>query len=161
MSDTPDLQSVRLIIDACDTEILSALAARFEAVGEVAAEKERKGLPVYDAAREAAVFEKLEKKAAVEVAPLVRPLYRTIMAGSRRAELMKAAPEALPAGSWELTLTDSADFHDVTASFAVHGITPDALVWTTPKLTFRVSRPLPGSLVRDWREHGMLLIPLS
>lgn len=53
----------RVRIDAADRAILAAMRERFNAVAAVGEAKRRAGLPVYDAAREAALYARISEMA--------------------------------------------------------------------------------------------------
>lgn len=55
----PELADLRVQIDALDTQLLEALARRFEVTKQVGEYKAANGIPVQDAAREQAQLERL------------------------------------------------------------------------------------------------------
>ena len=65
----------RVRIDAADRAILDAMRGRFEAVAAIGAAKRRAGLPVYDAAREAALYARISEMAG-DLAPAALALWR-------------------------------------------------------------------------------------
>ena len=67
------LEQARAEIDAVDTQLAALFERRMAAVLQVAEYKRAHGLPIYDAAREAAV---LEKAAARIQSPTLRPYYK-------------------------------------------------------------------------------------
>jgi len=92
VTETPDLDALRSAIDAVDAEILSLVAKRIGLVLEVAEFKRARAMPIYDAARERKVIERL-----IALAPehlddqLVRRVFERIIDESRRIEQHKAA----------------------------------------------------------------------
>ena len=70
-----ELDEARLTINRADETIAAAFSARMRAVEEIAAYKQAHGLPVYDAAREAAVLQ----KGAAAVESDLRPYYLTVL----------------------------------------------------------------------------------
>ena len=48
-----------------------------------------------------------------------------------------------------------ADFTAVTEIFAVHDYVPESLSWVNPVIVLSATKPLPASMVRDLREHGI------
>ncbi len=102
--DAPDaeLDELRRRIDALDTALLELLAQRVEVVLEVAAFKRRRGLRVYDPARERTVLARLS---ALGRAPLtdgiVRHVFERIIDECRRLEQWRVElghPGAPPSG---------------------------------------------------------------
>ena len=75
-----DLQEARQVIDEVNTELVPLIERRMDAVIHVTQYKREHGLAVYDAAREAAV---LDKVAALsknpEYAPYIKKIFQAIM----------------------------------------------------------------------------------
>lgn len=67
----------RVRIDAADRAILAAMRERFNAVAAVGEAKRRAGLPVYDAAREAALYARISEMAG-DLAPAALALWRVM-----------------------------------------------------------------------------------
>jgi chorismate mutase len=92
VTDTPDLETLRLAIDAVDAEILSLVAKRIGLVLEVADYKRNRSMPVYDPARERTVIDRLIGLAPETLdAQLVRRIFERIIDESRRIEQHKAS----------------------------------------------------------------------
>ena len=64
------------------------------------------------------------------------------------------AAEAV-SGTVTLRLRSPADFTAVTEIFAVHDYVPESLSWVNPVIVLSATKPLPASMVRDLREHGI------
>ena len=58
-------------------------------------------------------------------------------------------------GTVTLRLRSPADFTAVTEIFAVHDYVPESLSWVNPVIVLSATKPLPASMVRDLREHGI------
>ena len=84
-----ELSELREEIDKIDAELTALFLRRMEASGRIAALKAEKGLPIRNAAREAAVLERVSASAPTELQDSVRALYTEIMRLSReyQAEL--------------------------------------------------------------------------
>ena len=54
-----------------------------------------------------------------------------------------------------LTLTEARQFTEVMAIFTVHNYVPERMTWEAPVIVLEALKPLPASLVRDLREHGI------
>ena len=145
-----ELESLRADIDRSDEAIVGALRTRLGAVRRIAEVKRLQGLPVYDAVREASLLYKLRSMAGSDVEGVALPVYRTMMAAARRFE----AGEAV-SGTVTLRLRSPADFTAVTEIFAVHDYVPESLSWVNPVIVLSATKPLPASMVRDLREHGI------
>lgn len=128
----------RVRIDAADRAILDAMRGRFEAVAAIGAAKRRAGLPVYDAAREAALYARISEMAG-DLAPAALALWRVLTAAARRMEGLdvrheeadradQAAQSALPT-TLTLELPDAAMLTTVTTILAVHECVPAAMTW--------------------------------
>lgn len=156
MKKTPaELDSLRADIDRSDEAIVGALRTRLSAVKRIAEVKRLQGLPVYDAVREASLLYKLRSMAGSDVEGVALPVYRTMMAAARRFEAQnQEAGEAL-SGTVTLRLRGPADFTVVTEIFAVHDFVPESLSWVNPVIVISAAKPLPASMVRDLREHGI------
>lgn len=151
----PELDSLRADIDRSDEAIVGALRTRLSAVKRIAEVKRLQGLPVYDAVREASLLYKLRSMAGSDVEGVALPVYRTMMAAARRFEAQnQEAGEAL-SGTVTLRLRGPADFTVVTEIFAVHDFVPESLSWVNPVIVISAVKPLPASMVRDLREHGI------
>ena len=137
-----ELESLRADIDRSDEAIVGALRTRLGAVRRIAEVKRLQGLPVYDAVREASLLYKLRSMAGSDVEGVALPVYRTMMAAARRFEA-----QSQEAGE--------ADFTAVTEIFAVHDYVPESLSWVNPVIVLSATKPLPASMVRDLREHGI------
>ena len=148
-----ELESLRADIDRSDEAIVGALRTRLGAVRRIAEVKRLQGLPVYDAVREASLLYKLRSMAGSDVEGVALPVYRTMMAAARRFEAQSQEavfhPEHLDAHS------SPADFTAVTEIFAVHDYVPESLSWVNPVIVLSATKPLPASMVRDLREHGI------
>lgn len=79
------IESIRKEIDAVDDELVALLKARFDLSRAIGEEKKKKGLPVYDAAREGLLLLRLEE-AAAPYGDEVRVLYEKIMELSRKLQ---------------------------------------------------------------------------
>lgn len=120
-----ELESLRADIDRSDEAIVGALRTRLGAVRRIAEVKRLQGLPVYDAVREASLLYKLRSMAGSDVEGVA------------------------------LRLRSPADFTAVTEIFAVHDYVPESLSWVNPVIVLSATKPLPASMVRDLREHGI------
>lgn len=120
-----ELESLRADIDRSDEAIVGALRTRLGAVRRIAEVKRLQGLPVYDAVREASLLYKLRSMAGSDVEGVT------------------------------LRLRSPADFTAVTEIFAVHDYVPESLSWVNPVIVLSATKPLPASMVRDLREHGI------
>ncbi len=128
----------RVRIDAADRAILAAMRERFNAVAAVGEAKRRAGLPVYDAAREAALYARISEMAG-DLAPAALALWRVMTAAARRMEGLEDRHEAadqadqtaqtdLPK-TLTLELPDAALLTTVTTILAVHECVPAAMTW--------------------------------
>lgn len=126
----------RVRIDAADRAILAAMRERFNAVAAAVGEaKRRAGLPVYDAAREAALYARISEMAG-DLAPAALALWRVMTAAARRMEGLEDRHEAadqtaqtdLPK-TLTLELPDAALLTTVTTILAVHECVPAAMTW--------------------------------
>ena len=151
------LEEIRRTIDGADREIVQALGRRLAAVHQVAEVKTAKGLPVYDGVREKALLQKLRVLAGEGLEGGAVPLYRTLMAFSRRCEGAPDEPGDRVPGTFRLSLPSEALFAEVMAMLTVHAVTPAAMSWIPPLLLLTLQDPVPGSLVRDLREHDITL----
>lgn len=79
------IELLRKEIDAVDDQLVALLKARFDLSRAMGEEKKKKGLPVYDAEREAALLSRLEE-AAAPYGGEVRVLYERIMELSRKLQ---------------------------------------------------------------------------
>ncbi len=79
-----DLQTLRQEIDAVDRDMAALFTARMQAVKEVAAYKRAHGLPVSDAAREAAVIERGAANVPAELRPYYISLLRCVLDVSKQ-----------------------------------------------------------------------------
>ena len=77
-----DLTELREQIDAVDRELLPLFTARMKLSARVAEYKRENGLPVYDAAREAVILDRVEESAGA-FGPYARRLYEALMRESR------------------------------------------------------------------------------
>lgn len=77
------LSTHRAEIDGLDAELVSLYCRRMEVAAAIAAYKQAHGLPVLDAAREAAVLDKVATLAGAPLDGYVRTLYGTILQTSR------------------------------------------------------------------------------
>lgn len=151
------LEDIRRTIDEADREIVQSLGRRLAAVHQVAEVKTAKGLPVYDGVREKALLQKLRRLAGEGLEGGAVPVYRTLMAFSRRCEVTPNEPDDQLPGTFKLDLPNNALFAEVMAMLTVHAITPAAMSWVPPLLLLTLQDPVPGSLVRDLREHDITL----
>ena len=122
-----ELESLRADIDRSDEAIVGALRTRLGAVRRIAEVKRLQGLPVY----------------------------RTMMAAARRFEAQSQEAGEAVSGTVTLRLRSPADFTAVTEIFAVHDYVPESLSWVNPVIVLSATKPLPASMVRDLREHGI------
>ena len=104
-----DLEEARREINRCDAEIARLFTARMEAVRDVAAYKASHGLPVLDAAREAAVVEKNAALVGEELRPYYISFLRDMMGISRRyqhklLEGVRVAYSGLPGAFAEIAV---------------------------------------------------------
>lgn len=140
----------RVRIDAADRVILDAMRGRFEAVAAIGAAKRRAGLPVYDAAREAALYARISEMAG-DLAPAALALWRVMTAAARRMEGLEDRHEAadqadqtaqtdLPK-TLTLELPDAALLTTVTTILAVHECVPAAMTWDVASRRMRVTAP--------------------
>ena len=140
----------RVRIDAADRAILAAMRERFNAVAAVGEAKRRAGLPVYDAAREAALYARISEMAG-DLAPAALALWRVMTAAARRMEGLdvrheeadradQAAQSALPT-TLTLELPDAAMLTTVTTILAVHECVPAAMTWDAASRRMRVTAP--------------------
>ena len=79
------IESMRKEIDVVDDQLVALFKARFDLSRAIGEEKKKKGLPVYDAAREEALPLRLEE-AAAPYGGEVRVLYEKIMELSRKLQ---------------------------------------------------------------------------
>lgn len=79
----PDLAASRRKIDRIDRELVALFSARMQISADVAAYKRQNGLPVTDAAREAALLDRVATLSPAQTADYTRTLYTNIMALSR------------------------------------------------------------------------------
>lgn len=79
-----DLQTIREEINGIDRELVALFTARMRAVKEVAAYKQAHGLPVTDAAREAAVIEQNTGRVPAELRPYYVSLQQCVMDVSKQ-----------------------------------------------------------------------------
>ncbi|MCH2108339.1 MAG: chorismate mutase [Polyangiaceae bacterium] len=87
MLDDPELKKLRDAIDRLDHELLSVLKKRAEIVMRVGDLKRIKDLPVYDPAREEALFQRLAADAEAPLdAEAVRSVFREVVHNCRRLE---------------------------------------------------------------------------
>jgi len=80
---TPDLATSRRRIDKIDRELVALFSARMGVSADVAAYKREIGMPVTDAAREAALLDRVAALSPKETADYTRTLYTNIMSLSR------------------------------------------------------------------------------
>ena len=146
---------LRADIDRSDEAIVGALRTRLGAVRRIAEVKRLQGLPVYDAVREASLLYKLRSMAGSDVEGVALPVYRTMMAAARRFEAQSQEAGEAVSGTVTLRLRSPADFTAVTEIFAVHDYVPESLSWVNPVIVLSATKPLPASMVRDLREHGI------
>ena len=140
----------RVRIDAADRAILAAMRERFNAVAAVGEAKRRAGLPVYDAAREAALYARISEMAG-DLAPAALALWRVMTAAARRMEGLKDRHEAADqadqtaqtdlAKTLTLELPDAALLTTVTTILAVHECVPAAMTWDAASRRMRVTAP--------------------
>lgn len=117
------------------------------AVGEA---KRRAGLPVYDAAREAALYARISEMAG-DLAPAALALWRVMTAAARRMEGLEDRHEAADqadqtaqtdlAKTLTLELPDAALLTTVTTILAVHECVPAAMTWDAASRRMRVTAP--------------------
>ena len=109
------LEELRQEIDEIDGQMLALFRLRMETVRRIGAEKERLGLPVYDAAREEAALSRIYDRADDEPGKAYEAaLQRQMMELSRAFQRTLRAPQGhvipvvLPAGSYEIVLSRGA-----------------------------------------------------
>lgn len=105
--------------------------------------------------REASLLYKLRSMAGSDVEGVALPVYRTMMAAARRFEAQSQEAGEAVSGTVTLRLRSPADFTAVTEIFAVHDYVPESLSWVNPVIVLSATKPLPASMVRDLREHGI------
>lgn len=87
MDDVTELAQLREQIDKIDDRILELVAERIRVVLRIGELKRKSGIPVYDAERERAIFERLSHIAPKPAtAEIVRSIFERIVDESRRAE---------------------------------------------------------------------------
>lgn len=92
-----DLNSLRAEIDAIDARLVPLIVQRMRVSARIADVKRKEGLPVRDAAREAAVLNGAAALAgAPEDAGDVRLVYAALLDASRQRQLCRARDGALP-----------------------------------------------------------------
>ena len=103
-----DLSEIRQEIDQIDNELIALFLRRMHCSEEVARYKIANGVPVFDAAREQKILDKVAGLAGEEYAGAARLLYSSIMAVSREKQhqmmdsgdairrLAQTAPRVLP-----------------------------------------------------------------
>ncbi len=85
--DLKKIEDLRQVIDAADSEIISAINRRLEAANGIGRIKKRHGMPVVDFSRERAVLEQLTAlNKGLLPAETLRYIYTEIMATSRRIQ---------------------------------------------------------------------------
>jgi len=83
----PELEALRVEIDAIDQQILELVAARVRVVLRVGELKRRLGLPVYDPERERAMLERLAARATPPLdLATIRRVFERLIDESRRLE---------------------------------------------------------------------------
>ena len=89
------LQEYRTEIDSIDRELLRLFCRRMDAAEKIAAYKAEKGLPVFDAKREAELLEKIRQGAGEQNAQDALQLYRTILSlsKSRQKQILSSLGE--------------------------------------------------------------------
>lgn len=89
-----DLQEIRGRLDAIDAQLSALLEKRMETVGQVAAYKKERGMPILDAAREEKILAKVQALVRPEFAPYASEVYRRILEMSRayQAALLEKKP---------------------------------------------------------------------
>ncbi|MBO4872458.1 MAG: chorismate synthase [Lachnospiraceae bacterium] len=80
------LETLRLAIDEADQALLPAFLKRMEAAEAIAAYKKERGLPVFDAAREEALLERIKARTPKEMQPYAQALYETLLRLSRERQ---------------------------------------------------------------------------
>ena len=111
------LEQARAEIDTVDAQLAALFERRMAAVLQVAEYKRAHGLPIYDAAREAAV---LEKAAARIQQPALRPYYKDHV--QHMMDLAKQYGVQMP--SDQLYITWDEVFEAVASGEAAHGVVP-------------------------------------
>ncbi len=87
MPPDPELEALRVEIDAIDQQILELVAARVRVVLRVGELKRRLGLPVYDPERERAMLERLAARAPPPLdLATIRRVFERLIDESRRLE---------------------------------------------------------------------------
>lgn len=87
MDDVTELAQLREQIDQIDDRILELLAERIRVVLRIGELKRRAGIPVYDADRERAIYERLCRRAPKPAtADIVHSVFERVIDESRRAE---------------------------------------------------------------------------
>ena len=110
---------------------------------------------LFRSVREASLLYKLRSMAGSDVEGVALPVYRTMMAAARRFEAQSQEAGEAVSGTVTLRLRSPADFTAVTEIFAVHDYVPESLSWVNPVIVLSATKPLPASMVRDLREHGI------
>lgn len=83
MSDT--IEALRKEIDECDREIVAAFVRRMNISRRIGEYKRERGLPVYDAAREERLYDKIEALGG-EYGEYARKLYKSVTLLSRELQ---------------------------------------------------------------------------
>lgn len=78
-----ELKAYRARLDALDAQLVELLKARMALSAEIGAYKKQKGLPVYDAAREAALLFAVRERAGADAGAYIAAVYEAILAASR------------------------------------------------------------------------------
>ncbi|HIT69862.1 MAG TPA: chorismate mutase, partial [Candidatus Aphodomonas merdavium] len=99
------LEPLRARIDEIDASLLRLFQERMDVSAQIAAQKRRDGLPVYDAARERAKAKAFHDAARPPYGPYAQELYASLCALSRRYQRCLATP--LRAGLLGRTLQHS------------------------------------------------------
>ncbi len=92
-TDSPELMALRRRMDAVDARLLALLEARLQIAREMGRVKRRDGLSARDAAREAAVIDRLGARSPVDEQTL-RAVWGALFAASLRAQAIDHAPPA-------------------------------------------------------------------
>lgn len=89
-----ELDEIRRKIDEIDDELMALFSRRLDAVAEIAAWKEKHGLPVDDSQREAAIYRRVEKNLGAAYAPYGATFFAQLFAISRayQKQWQKEAP---------------------------------------------------------------------
>ena len=84
-----ELADIRVEIDAIDDQLADLVRRRLDIVGEVAAAKREKGVPVSDPARERAILTRVAEKVGPEYENAARLVFSAIFEVSRMRQVAR------------------------------------------------------------------------